>query len=187
VKLARLPRVAFAVLAIFLLSGCASIQAYQEESKHWQEMADRATEKLGGGQVSVSVVAGHVGNSGSCAAGTITLGHDGDTKWLLAHELGHHISGHCWEGIDSEMAANETAIKVLQVWGETEEEAYRHVANRLFWLAENRRRPLAGHNYCAELQDVARLYIDKYPPKDPGRATKVCPNLTIPRVGRAAQ
>src|SRR5215470_16654440 len=77
VKLARLPRVAFAVLAIFLLSGCASIQAYQEESKHWQEMADRATEKLGGGQVSVSVVAGHVRNSGSCAAGTITLGHDG--------------------------------------------------------------------------------------------------------------
>jgi len=159
------------VLFGLLFSGCATMAAHQEESRKYQALADQATHALGSSEVSVNLVAGTVGSSGgaSCATSTITLGRDGThVRWLLAHELGHHFSGHCGQGIESEMAANAAAIRVLQVWGFTEQEAYRMTVIHLIELKRYRGdRPLPGHDYCAELRDIERRYPN-YTPEDPG-------------------
>src|SRR4029077_4347302 len=115
------------------------------------------------------LVAGTVGSSGnaSCAAGTITVGRDGaDPKWLLAHELGHHVTGHCGQGIQNEIAANGGAIRILQVWGETEQEAVGHTQRHLVRL-QQRGRTLVGHDYCAEYAAIVTAYA-QYTPEDPG-------------------
>jgi hypothetical protein len=158
-------------LILLALTGCSTMRAYQEEVRSYQALADQATHALGSGEVPINVVAGNVGSSGSasCGQGTITIGRDSaNPRWLLAHELGHHISGHCGQGIINEMEANAAAIRVLQVWGMTEQDAYRATARHLIGLKRYRgNRPLPGHDYCAELRDVERRY-PACTPEDPG-------------------
>jgi hypothetical protein len=158
-------------LILLALTGCSTMRSYQEEVRSYQALADQATHALGSGEVPINVVAGNVGSSGSasCGQGTITIGRDSaNPRWLLAHELGHHISGHCGQGIINEMEANVAAIRVLQVWGMTEQDAYRATARHLIGLKRYRgNRPLPGHDYCAELRDVERRY-PAYTPEDPG-------------------
>lgn len=96
--------------------------------------------ELGAPQVSINVVAGNAGNSGGAnCAQAIVLGRDGkETEWLLAHELGHHITGHCGQGLASEEAANAGAIKVLQAWGTSEGYAVRKTEQHLLGLLRYR-------------------------------------------------
>jgi hypothetical protein len=70
----------------------------------------------------------------------------------MAHEIGHYVKRHCGgdPALQDEIEANAMAIKVLQVWGESEQEAVRHVENQLRGLI--RRGTLTpGHDYAAEL------------------------------------
>jgi hypothetical protein len=100
-------------------------------------MADRATAALGAAEVRIDVVPGSSGNSGgsNCAQASIQLGRDNpNVEWLLAHELGHHISGHCGQAIRSEMEANAAAIRVLQAWGTSEGYAVRRTEQHLLNL-----------------------------------------------------
>ena len=171
-----MPRLALAFLALLVVSGCTSIQQSVAESAKYQAMADRATHALGGGEVPIRVVPGTTGNSGgaNCATSTITLGRDGkNVEWLLAHELGHHISGHCGSGITNEMAANESAIKVLQVWGASEGYAVRRTEQHLLSLKRGGG-TLPGHDYCVEYWDIRKLY-PQYPPDDPEGDAMTCP------------
>ncbi len=47
-------------------------------------------------------------------------------KLMLAHELGHHILGHVNQyHLEQEQEANAMAVKILQVCGMSEEEAFR--------------------------------------------------------------
>jgi hypothetical protein len=163
-------------------TGCATIAAYKAEHDMWQAMADQATRALGSSDVPISLVAGNVGSSGSasCAQGTITLGRDAsNVRWLLAHELGHHISGHCGQGLIDEMEANAAAVRVLQVWGDTEQAAVLGTEHHLLMLARYRKgRPLPGHNYCLEVADI----LKRYPATPDVRAGSECatddPRLT---------
>ena len=90
-------------------------------------------------------MSGSTGSSGSaiCAQGAIRLGRaNPNTEWLLAHELGHHISGHCGEGIQNEMEANAAAIRVLEAWGTSEGYAgaprSTSSASSVVWLGRSR-------------------------------------------------
>jgi hypothetical protein len=84
-----------------------------------------------------------------CSARRINLGTDlseANVRWLLAHELGHHLNGDCREGVAAqEMAANERAIQVLQTWGLSDYAAARTVARMLWMMAKERTQQGYGH------------------------------------------
>jgi hypothetical protein len=138
-----------------LLSGCAGLVWFET----WQQEADRATAALGANPVKVVLQSGTKGYA-HCH-GPIDLGTDGhDTEWLLAHEMGHYLKRHCGDdpSLHDEMEANAMAIKVLQVWGESEQEAVRHTENQLRFLIMRGTSPGPGHDYAAELAAIQQLY-----------------------------
>jgi hypothetical protein len=154
-----------------LLTGCASIAAYRAEQTRWQVLADQATTHF---KVSAAYVKPVNGSRGEykCGARTIELGTVGKTRWLLAHELGHHLDGYCGGTVESEMAANVWAVKVLQVWGDSEVHAVQTTVGHLIYLKRLRgRHQLAGHNYCAEAADILRQYPAHADPRVSGDAT----------------
>jgi hypothetical protein len=176
----------FLIVLALGASGCATMAAHQAEQAKWQALADQATHALGKSEVSILIVAGTVGNAGStsCAQGTITVGNEGDVKWLLAHEIGHHVTNHCGMGLANEIAANSGAVKILQIWGETEEQAVRHTGNHLLNL-KKRGWTLPGHDYCAEFSALRKEY-PQYAPRDPDKANATCPGTgsgTLTRSG----
>src|SRR5258705_11002804 len=94
---------------LMLTGGCATMQAYREESARWQALADQATGALGAGSVTVHVQAGQRGVY-HCQARQIDLGTDmpePNVRLLLSHELAHQVNGDCLEGnAQVEQAAN---------------------------------------------------------------------------------
>jgi hypothetical protein len=154
-------RVLVSVLAVWFLTGCASMRAYQAEQAKWQGLADQATTQLRAASVTVHVTAGRHGVY-TCAARRIDLGTDApaaNVRFLLAHELGHHVHNDCTEGIAAqEHAANATAVQILQVWGLTETRAAKEVAGMLWLLAKERTVQGRGHDACAELVAILRAY-----------------------------
>jgi hypothetical protein len=166
------------LVALLLLPGCASLAGYQAETARWQAKADEATSALGVGQVTVVLGPGTTGIYYRQER-QIVLGVESTTKeFLLAHELSHHILGHIGIGLNQEMEANATAIKVLQVWGRQEPEAVYYVERVL--LRIQRRGSVdtnRGHNWCAEYRDI----VHRYPYlTETGEGQELCP-LTVAR------
>jgi hypothetical protein len=154
---------------LLVLPGCATMRAYQAESAKWQALADQATGNLHAGPVTVRVIAGRRGVY-HCQSRQIDLGTDmpeASVRFLLAHELGHHLAGDCAEGVmAAELAANETAIQVLQVWGLSDYQAAREVARMLWLLAKEQVRQGRGHDACAELVAILRAHLAVTAPTD---------------------
>jgi len=151
------------------LTGCASRQV--SEQTRWQALADEATGRLGVPSVRVKLVSGSLGQY-NCETHALELGAGGNTRWLLAHELGHHLSNFCGGTLESEMVANTWAVRVLQVWGDPEAQAVRTTVLHLVSLKRLRGdRQAIGHNYCAEAADVLRRYPDRGDPRSPGDDT----------------
>jgi hypothetical protein len=74
--------------------------------------------------------------------------------------MGHYLKRHCGDdpSLHDEVEANAMAIKVLQVWGESEQEAVRHTENQLRFLIMRGTSPGPGHDYAAELAAIQQLY-----------------------------
>ena len=162
-----------------MLTGCAvTAPATLPASDDYQGLADFAVAKLGRyrGRVMVQAHGGDSLGDYYCKGSRITLGTTGNTKWLLAHELGHHLNGDCEGGdLQHEMNANAMAIKVLEVWGASEEDAVRMTGNHLLGLQVARKNnPRPGHSYCAEFAALRSRY-PQYPPKDPVKVHTICP------------
>lgn len=155
-------RLLVAAFAVWCLSGCTTVRAYQAETAKWQALADQATAALHAGPVTVVPVVAGVGARYYCDQHTIELGteqSDAATQRLLAHELGHHVLGHCGEAFQQELEANAVSVSVLQAWGRTESQAAREVARRLWGIARSHTDDgLRGHDACAELADLLRRY-----------------------------
>ena len=153
----------------------------QATDPDYQEMAHDAVRMLKGSRVWVEVDPKVTTGNYDCNRRLISLGTAGNARWLLAHELGHHILGHCAEGFDQEVEANALAVRILQIWGMTEEAAYRMTANHLLGLQNFRKNnPRPGHDYCRELQALMTRYMGKYPPRDPQKVRETCP-LAFPQ------
>ena len=121
--LSGLIRLAFlAALGIVVLTGCATMTAYNEEVATYQKLANQATEHFNKGHVNVSLTDTgkglYSGQDHSIQLG-VRYGYNRALP-LLAHELGHHILGHA-NGFSTnptqEMAANAAGVEILQVWG----------------------------------------------------------------------
>jgi hypothetical protein len=152
-----------------VLTGCASLRT--SEQARWQALADQATAHLDVPPTRVTLVSGSLGQY-NCETRALTLGADGNTRWLLAHELGHHLSRSCGGTLDSEMTANAWAVRVLQTWGDTEAVAVRTTVLHLVYLKRLRGdRQALGHDYCAEAVDVLRRYPERGDPRNPGDDT----------------
>lgn len=144
------------VLSALLLIGCASLNAPPNE---WQALANRATDALGVSRVWVTTQDDNRGYY-HCQGSRIDLGiTKGNPRWLLAHEIGHHLSGRCDESLVSEEAANAGAIRVLQTWGMSEVGAALETERHLLGLQAYRgKNPLEAHSYCEEVADVLRRF-----------------------------
>lgn len=161
-------RLGLVTLAL-VLTGCASMRT--SEQTRWQALADGATTRLGAPPAHVTLVSGSLGRY-HCEPRVLQLGADGNARWLLAHELGHHLSRSCGGTLDSEMTANAWAVRVLQAWGDTEAVAVRTTVRHLVYLKRLRGdRQAIGHNYCAEAADILRRYPERGDPRNPGDET----------------
>ena len=163
-----------------LASGCANIEHYAVEHDpvrlHWQQRADQVTKHFGVLAVHVMVVDATLDGVYTRSTATIELGRDNTDlgmRWLLAHELGHHLDRS--EGVsqlEREMTANRTAVQILQVWGATTGDAVTLVEAILF-TNQLRRAAVSGHDWCAELTDIhARFSDSRY---DPAVVVSKCP------------
>ena len=154
-------RLAVTLFAVWCPSGCATIAAHRAEQAKWQGLADQATAALGTASVYVVPVSGIRGRY-HCASRRLELGTDQQersARWLLAHELGHHLDGRCGDVLAQEIAANVAAVRVMQTWGMTEYQAAKQVAAYLWASAKDgRMRGMPGHDAYAELVAVLRAY-----------------------------
>lgn len=166
---------------VFMVAGCASLDATRAQGEHFQGLADQATTHYGVGsiRVRISELAGFGGRYDRTDH-TLTLVPSSELtmRLVLAHEIGHHILGHVGARLDQEEAATALAVHVLQLWGMSEEAAYRGLANKLLG-AQQRHIVLDGHDWCTELADLHAHYPN-YPPKDPARVNATCPGVGVP-------
>ncbi len=77
----------------------------------WQALADQATKQLRVAPVTVVLVDGSAAEY-VCREQRIKLATLGNTRWALAHELGHHILAHCGQSEQQEREANAIAVQV---------------------------------------------------------------------------
>ena len=161
-----------ALPAVLLLASCSTIAADQTETAKWQVLANQATTHFRAAPVSVQPVAGH-NSTYICREGQIRLAIGaGYVRFRLAHELGHHILNHCGTSYAQELAANATAIQILQVWGLSEADAVRETVVFLLEVKKfqgNAQRP--GHNVCGEAAALLRRYPSVPDPRMPGDRT----------------
>lgn len=151
-------------LAALLLAGCASF-APSPEQVHWQTLADQATTAFRGRPVRIFLIGGRTtGQYFVTGGGMIELGTGNSPRameWLLAHELSHHLLGHANHALEQDMAANRTAVHVLELWGHSEAEAVRIVEGQLLAIQKRGSTVTSqGHNWCAEYADIVRRYPD---------------------------
>ena len=168
-----------------LASGCANFEQYAVDHDpvrvYWQQRADQVTEHFGVLPVRVTVVDATLDGAYTPSTATIELGRDNTDlgmRWLLAHELGHHLDRS--EGasqLEREMAANRTAVQILQVWGATTDDAVTLVEAMLF-ASQVRRAAVSGHDWCAELTDIHARFSDRH--YDPAVVASECPGPPEP-------
>ncbi|MDO8475014.1 MAG: hypothetical protein Q7W02_02260 [Candidatus Rokubacteria bacterium] len=138
------------LFAALILAGCASVGG--PPASRWQALADQAATALHVGPVYVDERPYSTKGAYRCREMRLELGTKrGDPRYLLAHELAHHVRRDCGESLATEMEANALAVTILQVWGATPDQAARTVAAALYW---NRRTINSVHDYCAELRDL---------------------------------
>ena len=77
----------------------------------WQALADQATKQLRVAPVTVVLVDGSAAEY-VCLEQRIKLATQGNTRWALGHELGHHILAHCGQSQQQEREANAIAVQV---------------------------------------------------------------------------
>src|SRR5439155_2049065 len=77
----------------------------------WQALADQATKQLRVAPVTVVLVDGSAAEY-VCLEQQIKLATQGNTRWALGHELGHHILAHCGQSQQQEREANAIAVQV---------------------------------------------------------------------------
>lgn len=161
-----------------LATGCTTMATYQAEQAKWQGLADQATAHFGVGAVTVVLKGNRTTGEYRRLERTLELGTANSVagmEWLLAHELGHHIRGHVNAYLEQEMEANATAVRVLQVWGRSEEEAVRLAGNILLSVKKNGSTLTGkGHDWCAEFTDLRARY-PQYTPRDPAKVNATCP------------
>ena len=170
-------RVLVAVLTVWCLAGCATITAQRAETAKYQALADQATAQLHLTPVYVTPVAGIRGRY-HCDSRRLELGTDHQlervTRWVLAHELGHHLIGVCGDSLANEQDANAAAVQVLQAWGMTEDEAAKEVGIMLWTIAKSgEARGMVGHDMCAELIDLLR----RFPTVPHSAGGSTCPSM----------
>jgi hypothetical protein len=102
--------VLLALLAVLFLPAFG-----EADSPDYQEMAHETTRALNGRRVWVEVNPKVSTGQYDCNRPLISLGTGGNAKWLLAHELGHHLLEHCGEAFEQEIQANAMAVRILQV------------------------------------------------------------------------
>ena len=162
-------------LAVFFLAGCTGIgdahiimdmmePVTQPTPPQWQRMADQVTKRFGAMPVTVeerpNLQSWYV-----CREFRILLGAKRpDVRLSLAHELGHHIRRDCGQSVMQELEANALAVQVLQVWGETPEEAVRLMVQKLYQA----RSVATVHVFCTELMDMLHRYPTAADPRKPG-------------------
>ncbi len=160
------------------LTGCATMRAYQVEQAKWQGLADQATTTLGAGPVTVLLKGNTTTGQYFRLSRTVELGtasSEAGKTWLLAHELGHHVRGHVNAYLEQEMEANAVAVRILQVWGRSEEDAVRLVGNRLLSVQTSGSTLTGkGHDWCAEFADL-RSHYPQYAPRDSAKVNATCP------------
>ncbi len=156
-----------------LLTGCATLAAYQAETARWQAKADAATASMGASQVTVVLGPGTTGGYHRAERQIVIGVETGNKDWLLAHELSHHILGHTGITLEQEMAANANAVTVLMVSGRTEPEAVYYVERVLLPIQRHGSTVTRdAHNWCAEYRDVVRRYAYL---QETGEGRELCP------------
>lgn len=168
------------VAVVLVASGCANIEHYAVEHDpvrlHWQQRADQVTRHFDVLPIHVVLVDATLEGAYTRSTASIELGRDNSDlgmRWLLAHELGHHLDRS--EGVsplEREMTANRTAVQILQVWGATADNAVTLVEAILF-TNQLRGAVVSGHDWCAELADIHAHFQDsRY---DPAVVASKCP------------
>lgn len=151
-----------------LLSGCAGI--FSGPSTEWQRLANQATTAFQASPVYVDDQP-LLTSMYYCQPPRIVLGANrNDVRLSLAHELGHHIRRHCTARVDNEMEANALAVQVLEVWGDTRDNAVRAMVRKVY-LARNLPSPTI-HDGCGELLDLLRRYPAAVDPRQRGECGK---------------
>ncbi len=151
------------ILAALVLVGCASLNGPESQ---WQTMANQVTAALGVGPVYVDERPGLL-SWYHCREMRLELGMNrGDVRLSLAHELGHHVRRDCTQSVMAEMEANALAVAILQIWGETPEQAVRLMIQKVY---RSRTAPVATvHDPCTELRDLLQRYPTATDPRKPG-------------------
>jgi len=132
----------------------------------WQALANQATKAMGVGPVYVDERP-DTKSLYYCREMRIHLGvKRSDVRLSLAHELAHHVLRHCSESAAMEMEANALAVKILEVWGETPDNAARLMVLKLY---RNRNGAfVSAHTSCTELRDLLARYPNVPDPRKPG-------------------
>jgi hypothetical protein len=92
-----------------------------------------------------------------------------NTRTLLAHEVGHHVLRHCAQSPAQEMAANELAVAILEIWGDTPAQAQNAVARNLYAVRGITTSSI--HDHCAELKEFLRRFPAAVDPRAPGQCS----------------
>jgi hypothetical protein len=161
------------LLLAFLMAGCVSLTPAQQAGlDDWTEFANRVTTAYGKPAVrlipndSGGGVAGLMYPDGRMMVRPDRISRGND--FLLAHELGHYVTGFFGCGVSCELAANAEAVKVLMIGrGMTEAQAVGVVYTYLWRYKRRADAKLtmvpAGHpDPCVEILDIARRY-PQYP------------------------
>jgi len=157
--------VALALIAS-ALAGCAGIGGQSEPESKWQTLANQATKAMNVGPVYVDERP-NTKSTYYCREMRIQLGvKRSDVRLSLAHELAHHVMRHCSESAAMEMEANALAVKILEVWGETPDNAARLMILKVY---RSRTASVSSvHEACAELRDLLSRYPTAIDPRKAG-------------------
>jgi hypothetical protein len=158
---------AFGLVGALILVGCVGVGGSGgAPDSQWQTLANQATKAMGAGPVLIDERPG-TSSTYRCREMRIELGAKrSDVRLSLAHELAHHVLRHCGESAAQEMEANALAVKVLEVWGESPNNAARLMVLKVY-RARNASL-VSVHDACAELRDLLSRYPTAPDPRKAG-------------------
>lgn len=143
------------------VSGCAHMAALEAQTAPWQARVDVTVRHYQARPLPVRLTGGRVnwymGYEIQLSEATLRSPY----AWVaLAHELGHHVLQHRpgqWHP-SYEMDANAEGVRILTLWGLSEQDAYTLTMRNLYALAQHVPQ-LHGHApWCVEVQDMRRRY-----------------------------